>query len=78
LKKPPLREDDHSSPTRAEIKYVWSYTSLPLECFHGVYRDNFTPMLFTQFYAVERGIWQVWGRSAYRALEEKLKGKRPH
>jgi hypothetical protein len=29
-------EADHSSPSSAEVKNVWSYTSTPGLCFHGV------------------------------------------
>jgi hypothetical protein len=30
------REDDHSSPTRAEVKNGWSYISTHPICLHGV------------------------------------------
>jgi hypothetical protein len=35
-KKPPGREADHSSPSSAEVKNAWSYTSTPAIRFNGV------------------------------------------
>jgi hypothetical protein len=40
--KRPGREVDHSSPSRAEVKNEWSYTSTFPIHFHGVDRKNFT------------------------------------
>jgi hypothetical protein len=34
-------EADHSLPSSAEIKNVWSYTSIPTYL-HDIHRDNFT------------------------------------
>jgi hypothetical protein len=34
--KRPEREANHSSPSSAEVKYAWSYTSTPPVCLHGV------------------------------------------
>jgi hypothetical protein len=34
--KRPKREADHSPPSSAEVKNVWSYTSTPLTHLHGV------------------------------------------
>jgi hypothetical protein len=34
--KRPGSEADHSPPSSAEVKNVWSYTSTPPGCFHGV------------------------------------------
>jgi hypothetical protein len=36
------RDVNHSSPSSAEFKNEWSYTSALLICLHGLYRDNFT------------------------------------
>ena len=36
------RKADHSSPSYAEVKNEWSYTSTPTICFQDVARDNFT------------------------------------
>jgi hypothetical protein len=36
----------HSSQSCAEVKKEWGYTSTPLICPHGMYRDN---LAFTQF-----------------------------
>ena len=38
--KRPGRDADHSSPTSAEVKDGWSYTSTPTICLHGVDRNN--------------------------------------
>jgi hypothetical protein len=35
-------EADHSPPSSAEMKNVWSYTSILNISLHGVHRDNFT------------------------------------
>jgi len=34
-------EVDHSHPSRAEVKWRWSYTSVPLICLHALDRDTF-------------------------------------
>jgi hypothetical protein len=34
--KRPGREGDHSPPSTAEVKYAWSYTSIPPVRLHGV------------------------------------------
>ena len=41
----PGRGADHSPPCRAEVKNVWSYTSTPSICLHGVEKDKFTVYL---------------------------------
>jgi len=33
---------DHSSPSSAEVRDEWRYTSVSLMCLHGVERDKFT------------------------------------
>jgi hypothetical protein len=38
----PGYEGNHSPPSSAEVKNVWSYTSTPPICLQGVDRDNFT------------------------------------
>ena len=40
--KKPRHKADHSSPSYAEVKNEWSYTSTPTIRFHDVARDNFT------------------------------------
>jgi hypothetical protein len=44
--KRPRREDDQSTPSSAEVKNVWSYTSIPQYAFMAwclvKHRDNFT------------------------------------
>jgi hypothetical protein len=43
--KRPGREPDHSPPSSAEVRNVWSYTSTPQVRIHGVelrHRDSFT------------------------------------
>lgn len=37
-----LRETDHTSETKAEIKNKWSVTSTPSGCLNGVHRNMFT------------------------------------
>jgi hypothetical protein len=37
--KRPERKAKHSPPTTAEVKNVWSCTSIPLTPFHGGYRE---------------------------------------
>jgi hypothetical protein len=50
--KEPGRETDHSSPSSAEIKNVWSYTSTPQFVFMAwclvKHQDNFTFTFMTQ------------------------------
>jgi hypothetical protein len=36
------REVNHLPPSGAEVKNEWNYTSVPLLCFHGLDRGNFT------------------------------------
>jgi hypothetical protein len=43
----PEREVNHSSPSSAEIKNEWSYTSAPHICLHGMERESFTNRRFT-------------------------------
>jgi hypothetical protein len=43
--KEPGSEADHSPPFRTEVKNVWSHTSTPHICCHGVERDNFTLLI---------------------------------
>lgn len=76
LKKPPWREDDHSSPPRADIKYVWSYTSVPRECFHGGYRDKFTSLLLCYLcnFTSQSGEYGRYGEEVHAGLwKENLK-----
>jgi hypothetical protein len=35
-----VREVNYSSPSRAQVKNEWSYTSPPPVCLHGVKRDK--------------------------------------
>jgi len=39
--KPWGNESDHSSPSKAEVKNEWSYTSFPPICLRAVDKDNF-------------------------------------
>jgi hypothetical protein len=44
----PGREADHSPPSSAGVKNVWSYTSTPLICLHGRRRTGtLLPLQFT-------------------------------
>jgi hypothetical protein len=51
VKKPAEREADHSSPSSAEIKNAWSYTSTPTYVFVVLYlakqKDNFKVFIVT-------------------------------
>jgi hypothetical protein len=41
----PGNEADQSPPSSAKIKNVWSYTTTPPMCVHGIFRDNFSFLL---------------------------------
>jgi hypothetical protein len=41
------RKTNHSHPNRAEVKNIWSHTSTPPTCIHGVNRNDFS--FFTTF-----------------------------
>ena len=40
--KRPRTEADHSTLLSAQVKNVWSYTSIPSVCLHGINRNNFS------------------------------------
>jgi hypothetical protein len=46
----PKREVDHSTPSGAEVKKEWSYTSTPPIHLHGVDRENFIFNYFFLFF----------------------------
>jgi hypothetical protein len=60
--KRPVRDADHSPPSRAEVKNAWSYTSAPLFIFVEWYlvksRDNFTRIAKIETKdAMHRAVW---------------------
>jgi hypothetical protein len=36
----------YSPLSSAEVKNEWSYTSIPLICFYGLYRDNYNFLIY--------------------------------
>jgi hypothetical protein len=52
--KQPGREVDHSTPSGAEAKKEWNYTSTPPTYLHGVDMENLLSIIFSffRFYAI--------------------------
>jgi hypothetical protein len=44
-------ETNHPTPSSAEVKNVWRYTSAPPICLHGVHRNNFVVITIANFSA---------------------------
>jgi hypothetical protein len=59
------------------MKYVWSYTSVNRGCFYGETRDNFTSLLFMQFYVVE-GEYGKYGEEVHTELWKENLEERDH
>jgi len=64
----PVRETDHSLPSRVKVKNEWSYTSTPSICLQGVDTESFTCGC-----AVSWGTALQGGRSRVRFLMVALK-----
>jgi len=74
--KRPWRQVNYSSPTSADVKNVWSSTSTPPTCLHGVNRENFTSMDHRNFKTSYcsacwcEGQWLAHGKGTLKELQK--------
>jgi hypothetical protein len=72
--KRPGREVNHLPPSSAEVKNVWSHTSTPPICLHGLDREKNLPLIFTKVGCGEvgegQGCWSVVAMKQFVAMTQ--------